>query len=460
MDLSKVVEFAGNNGDVFTAQLVNFLRIKSISTDPKFASNVHEAADWLVAELKRIGLTNVVANETAGHPVVTAELIGGSDRPTVLVYGHYDVQPPDPMDLWDSPPFEPDIKDGKIFARGACDDKGQVFMHLKAIESYLSTGNEVPVNVKLVIEGEEESGSEHLAAFLEANRKLLDADVVVISDTAMFGDGIPSITTGLRGLAYVQVELTGPNRDLHSGVYGGAVDNPANALARMIAALHDDNNRVTIDGFYDDVLELSEDERATFRDLPFDADEWKRSIGIEDVRTERGYNILEAITARPTLDVNGLWSGYQGDGAKTVLPATAAAKISMRIVPGQDPDTIAELARLHFVKHAPSTMKLEFHKLHGGKPVLVNTAMPAMKAAARAMHDVYNREPYFTREGGSIPVVADFKEILGLDSVLLGFGLNSDAIHSPNEHFGLDRFSQGIETIIRFMHHFGHPEDK
>ena len=455
MDLSKVVEFARSNSDSFTSQLSDFLRIKSISTDPVFASNVADAANWLVDELSRIGFADARSNPTGGHPVVTAELITGIDRPTVLVYGHYDVQPPDPIELWQSPPFEPVVKDGKIYARGACDDKGQVFMHLKAIESYLATGEEVPVNIKLLIEGEEESGSENLASFLEANKSDLVADIVVISDTAMFADGVPSITTGLRGLAYVQVELTGPNRDLHSGVYGGAVDNPANALSRLIAELHDDNNKITIDGFYDGVLELSDAERQTFRSLPFDSDSWKEAIDIDDVRIEDGFSILEAITARPTLDVNGLWSGYQGEGAKTVLPSRAGAKISMRLVPDQDPAEIAELARRHFEKVVPPTMKLSFTKLHGGKPVLVNTELPAMKAAARAMEDVYNREPFFTREGGSIPIVADFKEILGLDSVLLGFGLNSDAIHSPNEHFGLDRFNQGIETIIRFLYYLG-----
>ncbi len=455
MPLQEVLNFATQQSDRFVGQLMDLLKIKSISTDPSYKVEIRKAASWLVDDLTRIGLDNVMLNETNGHPVITAEKIVDPELPTVLVYGHYDVQPPDPLELWDSPPFEPVIKDGNIYARGACDDKGQMFMHVKAIESWMATRETLPVNIKFVIEGEEESGSQHLADFLSKNVDRLSADIVVISDTAMFGPGIPSITTGLRGLTYVQVELTGPNRDLHSGVYGGAVDNPANALARLIASLHDDDNRVTIPGFYDNVVPLTDAERKAFEDLPFDEEHWMRDIGVSAIRTEKGYTLHEAITARPTLDVNGLWSGYQGEGAKTVLPSVAGAKISMRLVAGQKTERIAGLIKDYFEANVPPTMKLEFKNLHGGKPVLVDTTIPAMKAAARAMEEVYERSPYFTREGGSIPVVADFKEILGLDSVLLGFGLNSDAIHSPNERFGINRFNEGIQTIIRFLHHFG-----
>lgn len=454
MSVSDALRFADSHADTFVNQLSDLLKIKSISTDPAYANDVKRAAEWLADDLRRIGMDSVEINRTKGHPIVTAEKITDPSRPTVLVYGHYDVQPPDPLELWTSPPFEPVIKNGNIFARGACDDKGQMFMHVKAIESWLVTSGSLPVNVKLIVEGEEESGSEHLEEFLKANAERLSADIVVISDTAMFAEGVPSITSGLRGLAYIQVELTGPNRDLHSGVFGGAVDNPANALARLIAGLHDDNNRVTIDGFYDSVVPLSDADREAFEKLPFDRAKWMSDIGIEDVRTEDGFTIYESITSRPTLDVNGLWSGYQGEGAKTVLPSKAGAKISMRLVADQDTNRIARLIEKHFEDNVPDTMKLTFTNLHGGKPVLVDTSIPAMQAAARAMEEEYGQPPYFTREGGSIPVVADFKEILGLDSVLLGFGLNSDAIHSPNEHFGLDRFAEGIRTIVRFLKYY------
>lgn len=449
--MQQALAYAETHFERFVSELEAFLRIPSISTDSAYQGDVHRAAAWLADNFKEIGVAQVEVIETDGHPIVYAEHLIDDQRPTVLVYGHYDVQPPDPLELWESPPFEPVRKDGVLYARGSCDDKGQMYMHVKATEAYLKTNGETPVNLKFLIEGEEENGSEHLTPFIEEYKERLAADIVLISDTAMFGQGIPSITYGLRGLAYVEVVLRGPDRDLHSGVYGGAVDNPANALARMITALHDESHRITIEGFYDGVADLTEEERATFHALPFNDEAWMRSIDIDAVRTEEGYTIHEAITARPTLDVNGMWSGYQGEGAKTVLPAVAGCKISMRLVPGQDPDDIAEKIKLHFEKHTPSTMKLDFRKLHGGHPVLVDIDNPAMQAAAKAMEGVYNKTPYFTREGGSIPVVADFKRILGLDTVLMGFGLNSDAIHSPNEHFGLDRFQEGILSSIRFM---------
>ncbi len=448
--MEAALTYANDNQDAFVEQLEEFLRIPSISTDSAHSGDVRRCARWLADHLKHIGIERAQVMESGGHPIVFAEHITDEDAPTVLMYGHYDVQPPDPLDLWDSPPFEPIRRDGILYARGACDDKGQLFMHLKAAEAYLQSGEKLPVNLKFIIEGEEESGSTHFAPFLEKHHDMLGADVVAISDTAMCAPGVPSITYGLRGLAYVEVELTGPNRDLHSGVYGGAVENPANALSRLLAGLHDVHNRVTVPGFYADARPLTEEERAAFAELPFDNDEWKASVGVRDVRTEEGYSILEAITARPTIDVNGLWSGYQGEGAKTVLPAKAGAKLSARLVPDQEPEDIVEKLRAYFDEHTPPTMKLEFRYLHGGKGFVADLDHPAMQAAATAMEGVYDRKPYFTREGGSIPIIAKVKEILGIDSVLMGFGLDSDAIHSPNEHFGLDRFEQGIRSLIRF----------
>ena len=448
--MQDALSYAQDHFETFVGQLEDLLRIPSISTDMAYRDDVRRGADWLAEHLRGLGIETVEVVETEGHPIVFAEHHGGDDRPTVLVYGHYDVQPPDPLDLWESPPFEPVRKNGTLYARGACDDKGQLFMHVKAAEAYLKTEGALPVNLKFIIEGEEESGSKHLVPFIEQYQDRLQADVALISDTAMFGPNVPSITYGLRGLAYVEVVLTGPNRDLHSGVYGGAIDNPANALCRLIAGLHDAGHRITVEGFYDEARPLTDEERETFAALPFDDDAWQASVGVEAVRTEEGFSILEAITARPTLDVNGLWSGYQGEGAKTVLPSIAGCKISCRLVPDQHPDDIAEKLRRHFEAHTPETMQLDFRALHGGHPVLVDTQSPAMQAAAEAMEHVYGRRPFFTREGGSIPVVADFKRILGLDTVLMGFGLNSDAIHSPNEHFGLDRFDQGIRSIIAF----------
>ncbi|QXD16753.1 dipeptidase [Rhodocaloribacter litoris] len=452
--MEKALAYAGTHFDDFVAQLQDLLRIPSISTDPDYRDEVRRAAGWLADHLETIGMAHTEVLDTAGHPVVYAEHVVDPARPTVLVYGHYDVQPPDPLALWTSPPFEPVIRDGVIYARGACDDKGQLFMHLKAAEAYLATGEGPPVNLKFLLEGEEESGSEHLPGFIEAHHERLAADIVLISDTDLFGPGIPSITYGLRGLAYLEVTLTGPNRDLHSGMYGGAVENPINALCRLIAGLHDADHRVTIPGFYDNVVPLTEEERATFRALPFDEQAWAKEVGLPATKTEKGYSVLEAISARPTLDVNGIWGGYTGKGAKTVLPAQAHAKISMRLVPDQRPEEIAEKARAYFEANCPPTMKLSFRYLHGGPGVLVDTHSPAMQAAARALKEVFGRDPFFIRSGGSIPVVSVFKKRLGLDSVLMGFGLTSDAIHSPNEHFGLDRFRQGIESIIRFQTHY------
>lgn len=452
--MTDALAYARRHADTFVAQLLDLLRIPSISTDPAYAEDTRRAAAWLRDELERIGMPRAEVMETPGHPIVYAERIEDPALPTVLVYGHYDVQPPDPLELWTSPPFEPVVADGHVVARGACDDKGQLFVHLKAAEAYLRAEGRLPVNLKILLEGEEESGSVHLPAFLEAHRDLLAADVVLVSDTAMFAEGVPSITYGLRGLAYVEVTLTGPARDLHSGTYGGAVENPINALCRILGGLHDADHRVTVEGFYERVRPLSEAERAAYAALPFDEAAWRAAIGVKAAKTETGYSVLEATSARPTLDVNGIWGGYTGKGAKTVLPSTASAKISCRLVPDQTPEEITEKLRRHFERHTPPTMTLTFTDLHGGHGALVDLDAPALRAAAEALRGVYGREPLFTRNGGSIPVVADFKRLLGLDTVLMGFGLDTDAIHSPNERFALTRFHQGVEAAIRFLDAF------
>ncbi len=454
--MEQALRYVETRFEDFLQELMEFLRIPSISTDPAYTESVREAAEWLAENMRRAGMEKVEVFPTSGHPIVYAEHVEDASLPTVLVYGHYDVQPPDPLELWESPPFEPVIREGQIYARGASDDKGQLFMHVKAVEAYLKGAGRMPVNIKFLVEGEEESGSENLVPFIEHHRELLQADTVLISDTAMLDEDKPSITYALRGMTYTQVEIQGPARDLHSGVYGGAVDNPIHILARLIAGLHDEKHQITIPGFYDDVRELTEEERALLRAIPFDEEAWKASIGVGDVRTEEGYSILEATTARPALDVNGIWGGYQGEGAKTVIPARAGAKISMRLVADQDPEDIAEKARKYFEMHMPPTATFTFTYIHGGYPVTVDIHSPAMQAAAEALEAVYGKKPYFTREGGSIPVVADFKRILGLESVLMGFGLNSDAIHSPNEHFGIGRFRKGIETSIHFQERFRH----
>ncbi|HLA64057.1 MAG TPA: dipeptidase [Rhodothermales bacterium] len=458
--MDQALVYARDHATRFVEELKSWLRIPSISTDPAYAPDVQRAADWLAQQLRDAGMQRVEVMPTGGHPAVYAEYHAGDGLPTVLVYGHYDVQPPDPLELWESPPFEPVEKDGNLVARGSSDDKGQAFMHVKAAEAYLQSGAGLPVNLKFIIEGEEENGSEHLDAFIAANTELLAADVVVISDTGLFAPGVPSITYGLRGLAYVEVSLQGPGRDLHSGMYGGAVHNPVNALCKMIADLHDEDHRVTIEGFYDDVRALTDEERATFAALPFDEKGWMEEAGAKALKTEKGYTALEGVAARPTLDVNGMWGGYTGQGAKTVLPAKATAKISCRLVPDQTPDDITERLRRHFEQHTPETMTLTFTNLHGGHGAIVDITAPAMQAAKEAMRGVFGMDPYFTREGGSIPVVAAFKRLLGLDTVLMGFGLDSDAIHSPNEKFGLDRFHQGIEASVRFLDAYARQEER
>jgi acetylornithine deacetylase/succinyl-diaminopimelate desuccinylase-like protein len=448
-----VKDYMQQNRQRFLEELINWLRIPSVSADSRHKNDVRQAALYLKERLTEAGVDKAELIETAGHPVVYAEKTVNPSLPTVLVYGHYDVQPPDPLNLWDSPPFEPVIRDEKIFARGACDDKGQVYMHVKALE-IMNHLNQLPCNVKFMVEGEEEVGSEHLGQFVKAHRDKLKADVILISDTALISLEHPSITVGLRGLSYVEVEVTGPNRDLHSGVYGGAVANPINILAKMIAALHDENGRVTIPGFYDKVVELSAEEREALNRAPFNLEHYKKELGIDAVHGEKGYTTLERTGIRPTLDVNGIWGGYTGEGAKTVLPSKAYAKISMRLVPRQDHREITDLFTRHFVSLAPKSVKVKVTPLHGGEPVVTPTNSKAFLAASAAFEEVWGKKPIPTRDGGSIPIVALFKKELGLDSVLMGFGLDSDAIHSPNEHYGLTNFFRGIETIVAFYRHY------
>lgn len=437
----------------FLDELMDLLRIPSVSADEKFKAEVLRCAQFTAEKLKAAGAENVSLYETKGHPIVYGEKIISSDLPTVLVYGHYDVQPADPYELWDSPPFEPIIKDEKIYARGSADDKGQFYMHVKALEMMLAT-NTLPCNVKFMIEGEEEIGSDNLETFVRNHTDKLKSDVVLISDTSMIANDCPSITTGLRGLAYLEVEVTGPNRDLHSGVYGGAVANPINILCEMIASLHDENRRVTIPGFYDDVAEVAAEERAMMAKAPFDQAVYNDDLGIKAELGEKGYTTLERVSIRPTLDVNGIWGGYTGPGAKTVLPSKAFAKISMRLVPNQSSEKIMRLFSEHFLKIAPAAVKVEVRPHHGGEAAVTPTDSIAYRAAAQAMETTFGKTPIPLRTGGSIPIVTMFEKVLGTKSVLLGFGLDSDAIHSPNEHYGLFNYYKGIETIPYFFKYF------
>ena len=436
-------------------ELFDLLRIPSVSADPTYATDVEAAADFIKNQMTKIGLDHVSVEETPGYPIVYGEKIINPDLPTVLVYGHYDVQPPDPIELWESDPFEPVIKktdlhpQGAIFARGASDDKGQMFMHLKAIE-YLLQNQQLPVNVKFMIEGEEEVGSPSLAWYVARNHDKLKNDVIIISDTGMVANDMPAITTGLRGLAYVEVTVTGPNRDLHSGLYGGAVANPINVLTKMIAQLTDDKNHITIPGFYDRVKELSSAEREAIAKMPFDLKQYQKDLDIDAVYGEDGYSTIERQSIRPSLDVNGIWGGYTGEGAKTIIPSKAHAKISMRLVPDQDPNEIPKMFEDYFKKLAPKGVKVSVQNLHGGYPYVTPTDSPGYKAAAQAMKKAFGKEPLPIYSGGSIPIVPLFEKELGTKSILMGFGLNSDAIHSPNEHYGVYNYFKGIETISYF----------
>lgn len=451
--------FIDHNKDRFLNELIELLKIPSVSADPAFAKDVHRTAEKVAEKIKEAGATFVEICQTKGYPIVYGELMISDKLPTVLVYGHYDVQPADPIELWDSPAFEPVIKktaihpDGAIFARGACDDKGQMYMHVKAFEAMIKS-NELPCNVKFMIEGEEEVGSENLGLFVKANKEKLKADIILVSDTGMLANDVPSITTGLRGLSYVEVEVTGPNRDLHSGLYGGCVANPINILAKMIASLHDENNHITIPGFYDRVVELSDTERAEMAKAPFSKEAYCKSIDIADIYGESGYSTMERGSIRPTLDVNGIWGGYIGQGAKTVIASKAYAKISMRLVPDQDPQEITDLFKNHFESIAPKGTKVIVTPHHGGEPAVTPIDSIGYAAASMAYEQAFGKKPIPVRSGGSIPIVAMFEKELGLKTILMGFGLDSDAIHSPNEHYGLFNFYKGIETIPYFYRYF------
>jgi acetylornithine deacetylase/succinyl-diaminopimelate desuccinylase-like protein len=451
--MSDIKHIVDQNSERYLNELFALLRIPSVSADPKYKADVLRMADAVKDSLVAAGADRVEICPTPGYPIVYGEKIIDSNLPTVLVYGHYDVQPPDPLELWTSPPFEPVIRNGNIYARGSADDKGQVFMHVKAFELMLQN-NLLPCNVKFMIEGEEEVGSSNLDNFLEANKERLKADCVLVSDTSMIANDIPSINTGLRGLSYVEVEVTGPNRDLHSGVYGGGVANPINVLCEMIASLKDNDLHISIPGFYDDVLELSQSERDALNSAPFSVDEYKTELKIGDVMGEKGYSTLERTATRPTLDVNGIWGGYTGEGAKTVLPSKAFAKISMRLVPNQSPDKITELFKKHFESIAPAGVKVEVRPHHGGWPVVTPTDSNEYRAAAKAMQTTFGKEPIPARGGGSIPIVASFEKILGLKTVLMGFGLDTDDIHSPDEHYGVFNYLKGIETIPYFFRYY------
>lgn len=449
----KAIDYISENKQRFLDELFDLLRIPSVSADSKFDNDVRKAAEFIKDKFESAGVDKAEICETAGHPVVYAEKMVDASLPTVLVYGHYDVQPADPYELWDSPPFEPVIKNDKIYARGACDDKGQMYMHVKAFEAMMAN-NELPCNVKFMIEGEEEVGSENLGVFVKENKEKLKADVIVISDTGIISNDCPSMTVGLRGLSYLEVEVVGPNRDLHSGMYGGAVGNPINTLCDMISSLIDEKGHITIPGFYDKVLELTQAEREAMAKAPFDLEEYKKELDIADVKGEDGFTTLERIGIRPTLDVNGIWGGYTGEGAKTVLPSKAYAKISTRLVPNQNSDEITELVKNHIESIAPAHVKVKVTPHHGGEAAVIPTDSDGFRAASKAFVQAWGKEPIPMRDGGSIPIVALFQDVLGLDSVMLGFGLDEDAIHSPNESYGVFNYMKGIETITWFYKYF------
>lgn len=453
--MEKTQNYIQENKERFLNELLELLKIPSVSADASYTGDVRRTAEHVASSLMTAGADNVEICETAGHPVVYADKMIDASLPTVLVYGHYDVQPADPIDLWTSPPFEPVVKkteihpDGAIFARGACDDKGQMFMHVKAFEAMIKTG-ELPCNVKFMIEGEEEVGSANLGIFVKENKARLSADIILVSDTGMLANDVPSVTTGLRGLSYVEVEVTGPNRDLHSGLYGGCVANPINILAEMIASLHDENQRITIPGFYDRVVELTDEEKSEMAKAPFSKEAYCKALDIENVFGEAGYSTMERGSIRPTLDVNGIWGGYIGQGAKTVIASKAYAKISMRLVPDQDPTEITNLFLHHFESIAPKGTRVKVTPHHGGEPAVTPIDSIGYAAASIAYEKTFGKKPIPVRSGGSIPIVAMFEKELGLKTVLMGFGLDSDAIHSPNEHFGLFNYYRGIETIPHF----------
>jgi acetylornithine deacetylase/succinyl-diaminopimelate desuccinylase-like protein len=442
--MNEVIDFINTHRDRYVEELKTYLAIPSISALPEHKADVRRCAEWTADEMRRIGLQNVRLEETKGHPIVYGEWLGAAGAPTILFYGHYDVQPVDPVELWESPPFEATVRDGEIYARGAADDKGQVFMHFKAIEAHLKQTGKLPVNIKILLEGEEEVGSENLDDFVRAHQAELAADVVVISDSPMFDRGIPSICYGLRGLVYFQIDLRGTKSDLHSGSFGGAVANPAMVLAQILAQMKDRGGRIKIPGFYDNVRDLREEERAEFKKLPFNETRYRKELGAPKLFGESGYSTLERVWARPTFEVNGILSGFTGDGAKTVIPAVAMAKVSMRLVPDQDPDTIARAFEEYVKKVAPKTVEVKVTRMHGGKPWMTEFDNPFVQAAGRAIEKGFGKAPVFNREGGSIPVVATFQELLGLPSVLFGVGLPDENAHAPNERLDLGNFHGGI----------------
>jgi len=451
--MDSVKQYIETNKERFLEELFGLIRIPSISSQSEYKADMYRAAEYYRDSLMKAGADKAEVMPTDGNPVVYGEKIIDPAKPTVLVYAHYDVMPVDPIELWDSPPFEPEIREGKIWARGADDDKGQGFMHAKAFEALVKTGS-LPVNVKFMLEGEEEIGSVNLGSFCEAHKEMLKADIILVSDTGMIASDVPSITVGLRGLAYWQVEVTGPNRDLHSGLFGGAVANPINVLSRMIAAMTDENNRITIPGFYDDVQEVSEKERELLNKAPFDEEEYKKAIGVDALEGETGYTTIERTGIRPSFDVCGIWGGYTGEGAKTVLPSKAYAKISSRLVPNQNHEKVARMFEDYFVSIAPKSVKVKVKTLHGGQGYVCPIDLPAYKAAEKAYEETYGKTPVPTRSGGSIPIISTFESVLGIKSILMGFGLESDAIHSPNENYPVEHFYKGIETITRFYHYF------
>ncbi|MFH1681576.1 MAG: dipeptidase [Candidatus Eisenbacteria bacterium] len=448
--IAKVIERLEREKKKAVEDLVEILKIPSVSADPARKGDIRKAADWLAAKMNAAGV-KAVLHETAGNPIVYGESPGPKGAPTVLIYGHYDVQPPDPLDEWKSPPFEPVIKDGKVYARGSSDDKGQLLTHVHAIGAWLTEAKSLPITVKIILEGEEEVSSVNLPAYLEKNRDALKCDVVVVSDTSQFAPGMPAITYGLKGLAYIEVRLQGPGADLHSGSFGGSVANPGNVLAKLIAGMHDEKGRVAIPGFYDDVKPLEEWERKEYARLPFDDEEYKRITGVPALWGEEGYTTTERRWARPTLDVNGIWGGYQGEGAKTIIPARAGAKISMRLVPNQSPEKITKLFVDHVKKAAPPSVRLEVIPMHGGKPFLIDPKLPMFEKAALAIEKGFGKKPVFIREGGSIPITQTFKDVLGADTLLLGWGQNDDRTHSPNERFDLEDYHRGTLSAAHLI---------
>ena len=452
--MQNVINYINSNKENYVDELKDFLKIPSISTLAENEKDMSTAAEFVSKKMKSAGLENVNIIQTKGHPLVYADWLHAPGKPTVLVYGHYDVQPVDPIDLWDSPPFEPTIKDGKIFARGATDDKGQMFMHIKSVEAFFKTTGALPLNIKFIIEGEEEIGSDNLEEFVSKNRDLLKCDAVLISDTSLYGPGIPTLTYGLRGLCYMEITLTGPNRDLHSGTFGGAVDNPINVLAEMISKLKDSSGKIKIPGFYNDVVKLTKEERDNFKALPFSEKQYAKTLGVKELMGEKGYSTLERAWARPTLDCNGIYGGFTGEGAKTVLPSKATAKISMRLVPNQNPQKIAKQFSAYIKKLAPKTVKVDIKDLHGAFPIATSLDDKATRAAADALAKVFGKKTVFMREGGSIPIVVTFAKKLKAAPVLMGMGLNTENLHSPNEHFNLNHFHLGILSSAYFFDEF------